>query len=49
MQDCLNQAIAEKTVAEKMGLPPLLLAALPVREAITLNHDTAFEEAREAQ
>lgn len=49
MQDGLKQAIAEKTVAEKMGLPPLLLAALPVREAVTLNYDTLFEEAREAQ
>jgi len=49
MQDRLKQAIADRTVAEQMGLPPLLLAALPVREAVTLNYDTLFEEARKAQ
>ncbi len=49
MREKLKDAIAEKTIADKMGLPPLLLAALPVHEAVTLNYDTLLEDARRAQ
>lgn len=49
MKDGLKQAVAEQTIANTMGLPPLLLAALPVQEAVTLNYDTLFEKARASQ
>lgn len=47
--DGMKEQIAEATRASRIGLPPLLLAALPSREAVTLNYDTLFEDAKASQ
>lgn len=38
-----GKAVASRTSAERYGLPPILLAALPTREAVTLNYDRLYE------
>lgn len=40
-----GQAVAKHTNAERYGLAPILLAALPTREAVTLNYDRLYETA----
>lgn len=45
----LKDKIAERTTTSSLGLPPILLAALPGREAVTLNYDRLFEDARQSQ
>lgn len=38
-----GEAVARHTTATRYGLAPMLLAALPTREAVTLNYDQLYE------
>lgn len=42
-----GKAVARHTTAHRYGLAPILLAALPTREAVTLNYDQLYEMASE--
>lgn len=42
-----NESVAGKAQASRYGLAPILLAALPTTEAVTLNYDTLYETACE--
>ena len=42
-----GEAVARHTTAHRYGLAPILLAALPTQEAVTLNYDQLYEMASE--